>query len=67
MNAPVVGSPVLGSPVLGSPVLGSPVGASRRGVLAAAAGLINAVVALVLVYGANRISRRYSSKGGLNI
>jgi putative aldouronate transport system permease protein len=34
--------------------------------LAAAAGLINAVVALLLVYGANRISRRYqaSDAGG---
>jgi putative aldouronate transport system permease protein len=30
--------------------------------LAAAAGLINAVVALVLVYGANRVSRRFSGK-----
>jgi putative aldouronate transport system permease protein len=31
--------------------------------LAAAAGLINAVVALVLVYGANRFSRRFSGAG----
>jgi putative aldouronate transport system permease protein len=30
--------------------------------LAAAAGLINAVVALALVYGANRVSRRFSAK-----